>query len=413
MAGNAVSETDPAVEWGLDARKARAAMAGFFLAGLLMSFLGPILPAWGYHLRSDFSTAGLHFLGMALGTVAGTSAAHRLIPRKGLSFTLVAASATACAALLYLSAVSPPLSSWWRFAGVFLVGLGAGLLVSALFHAILPLYRHDPAATVNIAGAVFVLGSLTMALLVAGTFYVYTVPSILFLLALIPGFFAGMFFRNRFDTPVADEELSWRQVWHDFRAPSAVMFALLLFIQFGNEWSVAGWLATFLIQRIGVSPAASLILLAVYWVFLLLGRVLAQALLPRVSHSRMLMASVLAALFGCLVLSFTRTTFGAVFGILFLGSGFATVYPLVTERIRGQFPYFHPSLFSGIFTFALVGGLLAPWTLGYLAGWFGIRVLLLLPAVGTSFVFLLLCLIWLEARLSGREPGKAPRGHAV
>ena len=34
-----------------------------------------------------------------------------------------------------------------------------------------------------------------------------------------------------------------------FRSPGAVLFALLLFIQFGNEWSIAGWLPLFLIRR--------------------------------------------------------------------------------------------------------------------------------------------------------------------
>ncbi len=381
---------------------ARRALAGFFLAGLLMSFLGPILPAWEYHLREDFSTGGLHFLAMALGILASLRVARRLVPRKGVTFVLVLASGVACGALLYLSLVSPPLAPWWRLAGVFLLGGSSGLLVNGLFHAVSPVYRHDPAATVNLAGVLFVLGSLTTALLVSGTFYVYTVGSILFLLALIPGFCAGLFARASFPVQMRREEPTWRQAWEDFRSPGAVLFALLLFFQFGNEWSVAGWLPVFLIQRIGVSPASSLLLLALYWLVLLVGRVFAQFLLPRVAHSRMLGLSVTAALFGCLVLSLTKNVFGAVFGILFVGGGFAMVYPLVVEKIGYRFPYFHPTMFNGIFSFAMTGGLLAPWTLGYFADWWGIGVLMLLPLGGTFMVFLLLGAISLEARLTGR-----------
>jgi len=181
-----------------------------------------------------------------------------------------------------------------------------------------------------------------------------------------------------------------------------VLFALVLFFQFGNEWSIAGWLPVFLIQRIGVSPASSLALLALYWICLLLGRVFAQHLLARVSHTRFLLLSIAAALFGCLVLSLTKTVFGAVFGILFVGGGFAAVYPLLVEMIGGQFPYFHPTLFNGIFSLAMTGGLLAPWTLGLFADYYGIWVLMLLPLVGTFLVFLLLLLALLERRLSGR-----------
>ena len=55
--------------------------------------------------------------------------------------------------------------------------------------------------------------------------------------------------------------------------PAAVLLALLLFFQLGNEWALAGWLALFLTQRLGISPAAALLMLALYWLALLVGRV--------------------------------------------------------------------------------------------------------------------------------------------
>ena len=55
-----------------------------------------------------------------------------------------------------------------------------------------------------------------------------------------------------------------RQAFADFRSLAAVLFALLLFVQFGNEWAIAGWLPLFLIQRLGISPESSLMLLAAY-----------------------------------------------------------------------------------------------------------------------------------------------------
>ena len=386
----------------LEAKVVRKALAGFFLTGLLLAFLGPILPAWGYHLGTDFSTAGLHFLAMALGTLAGSSLARKLAPEKGVTFTLTLACALACVSLMYLALVGPPVSCWWRFGGIFVLGGSAGLLVSALFYPVTPMYRHDPAATVNLAGVFTVLGSLVIALLVAGTFYIYNVGSILFLIALIPGFFAVWYARAPLPD-ISDLRIPpSRAVWRDFRDPVAILFALLLFVQFGNEWTVAGWLAVFLIQRIGLSPASSLMLLVLYWCALLFGRVLAQALLPRVRHSRLLMSSAGAALFGCFVLSLTKGVFGAVSGVLFVGLGFAMVYPLMLEKIGDRFPSFHPAIYNGIFSFAMVGGLLAPWTLGYFADWFGIWVLMLLPLAGSFVVFLLLFLIWLEAKLSGR-----------
>jgi len=398
--GPAVPPAPP--EDGLDARTARAAFSGFFLTGLLMSLLGAILPAWGYTLRSDFASAGIHFLAMAVGILLSVSISNRIVPRKGASFALALGSGIACGALLYLAAVSPPVASGWRSVGLFCLGVASGMLLNGLFHAVSPIYRHNPAATVNIAGALFVLGSLTAALLVAGAFYVYTVGSTVVLIAVIPGMFSLAFSRRTFPRRASRPEMNWRAALEDFRSPSAVLFALLLFVQSGNEWSLAGWLAIFLIHRIGASPEAALFLLALYWFSLLAGRVGAQALLPRVAHARMLAPSVLAAMFGCLILSFTNNLFGAVLGVLSVGGGFATIYPLVVEKIGIRFPYFHPTLFNGIFSLAMAAGLLAPWVLGLAADRWGIRVTMLLPLGGTVVVFLLLVLIWFEARLSGR-----------
>jgi len=91
-----------------------------------------------------------------------------------------------------------------------------------------------------------------------------------------------------------------RQALRDFRSPGAIFFALLLFFQFGNEWSIAGWLPIFLIRRVGLSPKDALLILALYWGFLLTGRLAAVAILPRVRHGR---ALVVSADFGAVRLS--------------------------------------------------------------------------------------------------------------
>jgi len=270
-----------------------------------------------------------------------------------------------------------------------------------VFHAISPLYRHDRAATMNLAGVMFGLGCLLTALLVAGTYYVYTVPSILILFAILPGFFAGHYAKFKLAPRPVFEPIPLSELLRDFRNPGAILFSLLLFFQFGNEWSIAGWLPLFLIRRLGISPADSLLLLALYWAALLVGRIVSQLLLKRMSHGLLLIGSVVSALLGTLVLASTNNRFGAGMGILFVGAGFASVYPLVVEKIGHRFPYYHPGFYNGIFSFAITGGFIAPWLLGYFAQSWGIQAVMILPLLGTCMVFALVLLILLEAKLSG------------
>jgi hypothetical protein len=380
-----------------------SALAGFLVSGFLLALIGAILPAWGYHRDPpEFIAVGNYFLSLAIGILAAARLAGPLMLRRGLSFLLVFACGLSCIALLYLALVSPPHSDWWRVAGFLVLGAGAGLLNLGLFHAISPGYRADAAGTVNKGGILYGLGCLAATLLVAGTFYAYTVPSILVFMAVVPGFFAGIYARKSYAAPLQGTHTSLRQALRDFRSPGAILFALLVFFQFGNEWTIGGWLPIFLIRRVGLSPSSALMILALYWLVLITGRLIAVAILPRVRHGRLLMGSILSAIFGCLVLVFTDNGFGASVGACFVGAGFASIYPLVAEAIGRRFPYYHAGFFNGIFSFALVGGLLAPATLGYAASKWGVGVVMGIPLTGSFLVMGLLLLIWLEAKVTGR-----------
>jgi FHS family glucose/mannose:H+ symporter-like MFS transporter len=368
---------------------------------MLMSFLGAILPAWRYHLKVSFTEVGNYFLSLNLGFLLSVGLTHFLLPRKGIKYTLVLANVLASAAFLYLAAGRSPVPAEWRLFGMLWIGISAGLLNAGTFHAISPLYEHDRAATVNLAGVLFGLGCVLTSLLVAGTYYVYTVPSILVLFAIVPAFFAGICARAKLTAQPVFHQMPLADVLHDFKNPGAVLFSLLLFFQFGNEWSIAGWMPLFLIRRLGISPADSLLMLALFWAALLVGRIASQVVMKRMSHGLLLISSIVSALLGSIVLASTNNRFGAVMGILFVGAGYASVYPLVVEKIRHRFAYFHPGFYNGIFSFAITGGLLAPWILGYLTAEWGIEAVMIVPLFGTCMVFLLVMLIMLEAKLSG------------
>jgi nitrate/nitrite transporter NarK len=375
-------------------------LAAFLISGILMSFLGAILPAWGYHLRSGFAEVGGYFLSLAVGLLLSVGVAHFLLPSRGLKFLLVAASVLGCGAFLFLAVSSPPAPAALRLMGVLGIGFSAGLLNAAVFHAISPIYQRDRAATVNLAGLLFGAGSLLTALLVSGTYYVYTVPSILILFAALPGLYAVACSNANFSGQSAIQTLPLTQVLRDFRNPGAVLFSLVLFFQFGNEWSIAGWLPLFLIRRLGISPADSLLLLALYWAALLVGRLVAQLILKQANRPLLLLGSIVSALMGTIVLSSTNNLFGAIMGVLFVGAGYASIYPLVVEKIAHRFPYYHPGFYNGLFSLAMTGGFLAPWLLGYFAEAWGIQAVMILPMFGTCMVFVLVLLIMLESKLS-------------
>lgn len=368
-----------------------------------MALLGAILPAWGYHRDPpQFVTVGNDFLSLAAGMILAAALSRRVMGKRGLTMQLVLACAMACLALAFLGVVSVPALDAWRPAGLLGLGFAAGLLNVALFQGITRRYQQDSPGTVSRGGIWYGAGCLAVTLLVAGTYYAYSVPAILMMMAAAPVIFGCIYAGTTFASTVELGQPTLRQAIQDVRSPGAVLFAMLLFFQFGNEWSIAGWLPLFLIRRVGLSPIGALKTLALYWLCLLLGRLVVVRLLPRLRHGPLLFGSGLAAMFGCIILFFTNNGFGAAFAVFFIGAGYASVYPLVAEAIGRRFPYYHPGMFNGIFSVAQVGGLIAPATLGYAASALGVGVVIGIPMIGTVIVIALLLLIWLESKLTGR-----------
>jgi fucose permease len=379
-------------------------LAGFLLSGFLMALLGALLPAWGYHRDPpQFIRVGNYFLSLAGGITVSALVSRRLMENRGLTFQLVCACILACLSLTLLALSSTSAGSEsWRFPGLILLGFAAGLLNVALFQGISARYRADAAGTITRVGIWYGLGCLAATVLVAGTFYAYSVAAIVALMATAPAIFGFVYSRTTYGNVSEERNATLRQAIADFRSPGAVLFAMLLFFQFGNEWSIAGWLPLFLIRRVGQSPSGALMTLALYWLFLMAGRLLATPLLPRVKHGWLLFGSGFAAMLGCIILFFTTNAFGAALSVLFIGAGYASIYPLVAEAIGRRFPYYHPGLFNGVFSLALVGGLVAPATLGYAANSLGVGVVVGIPLIGAILVMALLLLIWLESKITGR-----------
>ena len=387
---------------------ARKALGGFFVSGFLLAYLGAIIPSWGHHLLSDYWMVGLYFVALVAGLVLAVRMASALFQRWGIGKTLAISCGAASAALMLLAFFSPPFAACWRLPGIVILGCAAGVLHTAIFQAISPVYRHDPAATVNLGGALFGLGCFTVALIISQMFYFYTPSAIQFWLALVPGFCGIGYAKAQFVPCSVTPTHAKHSLWQELQSPSAVLFSLVLFFQFGNEWAIAGWLPLYLSQRLGVSPSTSILILAMYWLALLVGRIAAQWILPRMRHSRLLMGSVLASVFACVILIATDNLFGAVSGVLLLGGAFAPIYPLVVEKIGHRFPDYHPGVYNGIFSFAIAGGLLAPCALGYLAWQFGVRAVMALPLAGSLIVFVLSGLTWFEARLHALAARQTP-----
>jgi Major Facilitator Superfamily len=365
-----------------------------------MSFLGAILPGWRYHMEASFGQVGSYFLILAVGFVLSISVLHSVVGRRTSRFVLVLANALACGGFFLLAISSALQPALVRLLGLLSIGAGAGLSSAVMFRTITSAYRRE-STTINVPGALLGSGCLLTALLAAGTYSMFPVAYILAGLSVLAWVAAVWFARTKRWGNGGSLVLAPSIIWRDFKDPGAVLFGLLLLFQFGNEWSIGGWLPLFLIRRLGISPRTSLAILALYWVVLLAGRLISQRLLSSANRPTLLASSIASAVLGMLVLASTNNRFGAVMGVLFVGAGFAPFFPLAIQQIRHRFPEQRAGVFSGLFSIAMVGGLLAPWLVSFFASAWGIQAVMFFAMAGVAVVTMLMLLVILEAKLSG------------
>jgi FHS family glucose/mannose:H+ symporter-like MFS transporter len=389
-------------------------LSGFLILGILLGLPGPLLIAWQYHVNVEPKTIGYHFLALNAGYLIASAIARRNTAKARARRMAALSCAAAVAGLVSLSFLAPPAWIGWRIILLTAIGASAGGLATALFYLSESFFAKTPAVAANISGLFFGCGCLiatitTGSTYFAGSFFAGPIQLETSALAVLPLVFFFIYLRGEkpwelLQMQQREEERrnneAARDTLKDLRSIATVLFSLLLFFQFGNEWAMAGWLPLFLVHRLGTNPAWAIGGLTIYFAALMLGRLASRFLLPRINHRRLLLSSITLAMAGYSILSFATILPVALIAAMLIGAGFAPIYPLIAEQLDDRFSY-HPGFYSGAISIAVIGATGAPWLLGYVDEYLGMQAVMLIPALGSCAVLLLAWLIMFEARLMG------------
>ena len=123
---------------------------------------------------------------------------------------------------------------------------------------------------------------------------------------------------------------------------------------------------------------------SLFYMPILAGRFFGSFIMARIAPKRLLLITVLIALVG-VSLIFTNSYPLTLVGILFIGLGFANIFPLIFSITIDRFPE-HTNELSGLLVSSIAGGALIPPIMGVVADFTSIQ---------TSFVVPVLCIIYL------------------
>lgn len=364
--------------------------------GIVFAILGTVfgLPAMRARLGIDLAEQGNLFLLLYAGIFFASLLVGPLIDHLGNKPNLFVSSAIVALAMLLFSIAHSFLAAG---AAAVLLGFGGGGLNTCTNVLVSDLYGEKRGPMLNLLGIFFGVGALFVPLLAASIEGRFTIPQLFLFCALLPACCALLYAIILFPPARAAQAFSFRELGSVARYEGLLLLAFILFMESGNEASLGGWTSTY-VNSTGKSPQTATMVLAVYWAFLMLGRMLAAPLLQRIRKSQFVLASGVTSLVGCAVLLSGSTVTALAAGTAITGLAYGPIFPTTLGIAGDRYANRSGTVFGFLFSIALMGGMLFPWAVGQVSQRATVRAGMIVPCLGAVGICLLSAIVSIRER---------------
>ena len=351
----------------------------FLLIGIVMTFLGPMLPILATRWSLSDVRAGYLIFAQFFSSMFGMLASGLLVGRIGYRLTLISGLVFMSAGMITL-AFGP---FWLGILSVCILGIGYGITSPAGNLRTAENNPHRSAAALNVINAVWGTGAMSSPFLIAAAQRAHRISWFLYgtaaaLLALL----VAMSF-SRF-VPDTHARLAHSdggpKVWKSRILP---VICALFFLYVGTETSFGAWVATYARRMEPGQRSFWAMTPSFFWGALLVGRSVAPFALRFTRETTVAKAGLTSALIGGVVVYFAHSVSGIEAGAIFAGLGLASIFPISVSLFPNWFGGSARSLSGAVFSCGNVGGAVLPWVVGAVSTWYGdLRTGFLVPLAG-------------------------------
>jgi fucose permease len=380
------------MEPGARRRMFTAACSGMFCFGMAVVFLGPLfgLAAFREQLHITLVEQGTVLSLPYFSMLFATPVVGPVIDRFGHKLVFVISSlliAASLAGFVFTESFAA------AALGAVVLGLGGGGINIASNALTSEVFRDERGRYLNYLGVFFGFGALFVPLLAGQTGRLRLTPAEITWAAVAIAVGCAVAYAV-LSFPAAREAHSFsaREVMQVARYPGVLLFALLLFFQSGDESVTTGWFPRY-IGAMGAPEHDAERLLTALLVCIIPTRFAAAWLLKRITEAQLVLGALVLSLASYCVFWWAPSYRLQLIGAVLIGIAFAAVYPTTLAMVGNRYQRYAASVFSLIFTIALAGGMLFPWSIGKIAASYGLRTGMFLPIISRSIAIVLMLVI--------------------
>ena len=366
------------------------ACLGMLTFGIVLTILGAVLPSVIERFGIDKAQAGSLFLLMTFAILAASLVFGPMVDRYGYKGMLLLATALIAAGLWGIAFAGS--MDMLRLA-IVVIGFSGGIVNGGTNALVADISSEGKGANLNLLGVFFGIGAVGVPFVLAtlGEDFAHsTLIAASGALVLIPFFLMAV---TEFPAPKQPQGFPIAAAGKLARDPLLLMMGFMLFLESGMEITVGGWTSTFVKEELAVPERHALVILSLYWLGMMLARLVVGTALRAVRPARTVLACIAIGFTAAIVLLNTRDPTIAALCVFMLGVGFAPTFPVILGFIGERYAALSGTAFSLAIAMALLGGMLLPWLAGVIGSAHGMRVsFVIVPAALLLLAVLLVAL---------------------
>jgi len=353
---------------------------GFVVNGIIITFIGPILPIFIAKWKLDDTHAGMFFITQFVGSFVGVLASSALISARGfkpaitIGLTMMGIGFALWGAPSYFLALC---------ASVFF-GIGYGLSTPGTNLWVAETYGDRRASALNVMNLAWGVGAVMCSSLAKISIRTAHVSLLLYVVGALCCLLAIMLLRVPFGNAVHDtESAESKSVLSRADLMIAVLLGILFFVYVGTENGISGWAAAHAKRSLTWDADSWTLAPMFFFAGLLGGRAAGPAILRRLKESTVAVAGLLVAAGGTIIFSFATSRLLLFGGVFLAGLGLSSLYPIFIAWLSKWFGARARRVGGVLFALAALGGASLPPLVGVVSRYAGsLRIGLLVPLAG-------------------------------